>query len=316
MEVERQVSEGRQAGNTGRFLGIDGGGSTTRAVLIDQDGQVISRATAGPSNVLVVGKARSSRAVRKTLATIQGPVTALVAGFAGADRAWIHEMWSDFFTGIRPGTPSWVVADYEVAWGAHTGGEPGVIAIVGTGSVCYGQAGTQRIKIGGYGWKIGDAGSGIRLGQLAVQAALKAMDHLGDETALLNTVLEWAQAHDREGLLARIYAPGIGVRVLAELASMVLRCADDDPVAQALVVCEAERVITQLTATVKALAVPSLTRIGLIGGLAQLWHPFLHAEGLKAGLPLVVVVPTTPDVGAAMMAQHFLFARNQETDVF
>lgn len=261
--------------------------------------------------MLVVGKARATRAVRQALSNLPTPVSALVAGLSGADRAWVQKMWLEILRDIVPDTPCWVVGDYEVAWSAHTAGAPGVVAVLGTGSVCYGQSGTQRIKIGGYGWKIGDAGSGIRLGQLAVNAALEAMDRLRDDTALIATVLKWAKAQDREELLAKIYAPGTDVRSLAELAPRVLRQAHEDRTAHQLVVKEAQSLTDQLHAVFRAFPPSTFGCVGLVGGLARLWHPFLHAEARNAGLPSLVVVPRAPDVGAAMMARQFLLTRDQ-----
>ncbi len=110
------------------YIGIDGGGTKTRAVLVN-DSDVVARAVAGPSNVLVAGEQRAFEAVSQVwhelLKHVQGNVLeGTVLGLAGIDRSFIRDNWirrlDQFIVGHY-----WLVGDYQLAWAAMTNGAPG-----------------------------------------------------------------------------------------------------------------------------------------------------------------------------------------------
>lgn len=288
-----------------KFLGIDGGGSSTRAFVVDNDLGLVGTRRGGPSNVLVVGEARADVALSSVLSRDER-YTAIVAGIAGADRPWVRAFWESRLSPYAD--QLWVMGDYRIAWAALTDGSPGLVAIFGTGSVFYAEGKARQVRLGGYGWKVGDIGSGIMLGQAAVSAALGELEGWGPQTALTRPVLAWAQAENRAQLLNYIYHPDVDWRSVSDLAVEVFRAADagDDP-ASAILEDQAQLIQQYLLAAETEAEVPVDGQWGLAGGLARLWLPRLKREAVR---PLQLV-EREPGLGAARLAKKY-FDKGQE----
>ncbi len=158
------------------FGGIDGGQSSTTAVVGDADGRVLGRGSAGPADE-VGCDARSTRlkdALEGALAaalddaglprdTRFEAIVAGVSGYAGAS------------VGIAPGFNAARVRlmhDAPIAHVGALGGGPGVIVIAGTGSVVYGVGAAGRaVTVGGLGYVFGDEGSAFGIARRAIREA-------------------------------------------------------------------------------------------------------------------------------------------------
>ncbi len=295
-----------------RFLGIDGGGSSTRAWILDESGQLVQELRGGPSNVVVVGEARARQALD---AIVKGDATydGVVAGIAGADRPWVRAFWESVLGGVSETV--WVMGDYRIAWAALTDGDPGLVAIFGTGSVFYAECGDTSLRIGGYGWKIGDVGSGIALGRHAVEAALGHMEGWAPATSLTEAVVDWAKARDKAELLNYIYRPDVDWRTVSDLAGQVFVLADrGDMVAEAILKDEAAKALRYLETAHRAAGMPPASPTGLAGGLAHLWHPRLEEPWRElVGRPLVRVT-REPVEGAARLARSLWGKQRQGGD--
>jgi glucosamine kinase len=151
---------------------------------------------------------------------------ALGAGLAGAS----HHPWRDAFVAANPGFAKLTVDTdgFVMLLGAHGGG-PGVVVAAGTGSV--GEvlrADGSRASVGGWGFPVGDEGSGAWLGLRAVRAAQAAMDGRRHAGSLARKV--WAVCgSDRETLLA--WCAQAGQFAYAQLAPAVFDAEADDPCA-------------------------------------------------------------------------------------
>lgn len=161
-------------------LGIDGGGTRTRACLC-AEGRILSHCEAESIKRARVGAETAEANLRGLLGTlfaqagVQGAHAATV-GVAGADMpgvaAWIEAVLRDF------GTPRYEVTGDEVIAldGAFRGG-PGILQIAGTGSNTIGRAADgSREASGGWGSRLGDEGSGYWIGLHSVRRALLAYD--------------------------------------------------------------------------------------------------------------------------------------------
>jgi N-acetylmuramic acid 6-phosphate etherase len=194
----------------GKYLGIEGGGTRTVALLADASGRILRRLEAGPANMKFLSEAQLTQHFRSIAAALPGP-DALGIGLSGA--------WADAdFRRIRsaaatvwPGIPCYATNDLETAFTAAADGKratrtPQVLIVSGTGSGCYGRNLKGRgVKVGGWGHVLGDKGSGYDIGLRALQAVVDAYDHeqvwpdLGRRLlrALLmnepNDLIDWAQ---------------------------------------------------------------------------------------------------------------------------
>jgi N-acetylglucosamine kinase-like BadF-type ATPase len=221
--------EGHAGDNTPPlFLGVDGGGSKSLAVIVDAGGVQRGRGHAGSSNFRAVGIERAiahlSEAITVAAAGVPSPLPLAAAwfGLAGlhtprdADlvlphlRRFAHEVHAS--------------NDVELVLGGLEIGI-GIALVAGTGSVALGRdAAGRRAQVGGWGHALGDEGSGYDIGRRGLQAAVRAADGRDPPTLLLELVVRhWALATPRE-LVACVYQDQERARV-AGLAPVVLRAA-------------------------------------------------------------------------------------------
>lgn len=230
------------------WVGIDGGGTSTRALVADFQGRILGRGEAGAS-ALGQGAEQAWRHVREAIAAAGVPGLELAhCGLGlGLSGTGVPAQLQAFVAG-DPGVARFtLVTDGLVALlGAH-GGEPGALLISGTGSVAEALlADGSRRMVGGWGWQIGDEGSGAWLGQQAMKLAQAAHDGRVPAGALVQSVRRQAGS-TREALLAFCAQAGQGG--YAGLAPLVFEHEAEDPAAAALL-AEAARALESLAAAV------------------------------------------------------------------
>lgn len=207
------------------FLGIDGGGTKTRALLVDSTGHPIHSVESGPSNLNIYEDltVRSSLqdVVKSCIQAADGRPVAACFGLAGAANPQTKARLTDIIQTLELDTFK-IVSDAEIALeGAFRGG-PGILLIAGTGSVCFGKSATGNIhRTGGWGWLADDAGSAGWIGQRALEIALQEQDGRREGTAFRDTVLPCLGIHCEEDIAARLYQPQIPRSKIAELSSCV-----------------------------------------------------------------------------------------------
>ncbi len=172
-------------------LGIDGGGTRTRASIVDGE-RVLAFAENGSIKRLRVGAEIAEANLRALLKDVFAQagvrnVKAASAGVASATmpgvKEWITAVFSDF--GVEQ---SEVVGDEVIALDGAFKGGPGILQIAGTGSNCIGRAPDGgRESAGGWSSRLGDEGSGYWIGLHAVRRALNAFDR-EQPTRILETV--------------------------------------------------------------------------------------------------------------------------------
>lgn len=267
-----------------RFLvGVDGGGSGTRARLQDLQGRTLGEGSAGPSG-LGQGIAQAWRHVEQALAAAFGAAgealpprdtIALGLGLAGASVAAQRAA----FLAAEPGYAVCVLDTDAVTQlvGAHGGG-PGIVVAAGTGSVAAARYADGRVRLaGGWGFPVGDEGSGAWLGLRAMQHAQAVLDGRSATGALAQRVLA-ATGPDAQAVQA--WCAHAGQHAYAQLAPLVFAAAAEagDAVAQALLKSAAD----ELALLVPALQADATTLLpvvmrGSVGeGLVALWPQALR----------------------------------------
>jgi N-acetylmuramic acid 6-phosphate etherase len=221
----------------GLIIGVDGGGTTTRAGLYDADGRLLAEAAAGPANPV----AQSLDAVSATLAAVcrevlkdcSEAVDTVAAGIAGASPEPVRRRLAQDLVAACAARRALVSDDLRPLLLANASGGSAVIAISGTGSSvliqpCEGDA----VLVGGKGPLLSDDGSSYRVAERALRAAVAAVDGVGPPTALCDLFLvELALASYVE---AARWAAKASTTSIAALARVVVRAAiDGDTVAAA-----------------------------------------------------------------------------------
>jgi len=236
---------------TDLLLGVDGGGSKTRALLADRSGVLLGAGTAGSSNYQAVGFAAAVAALQEAIAAAfhdagrMGQAAVACMGLAGAgrpdDRAHF-EKWAAQQGFAR----RWaIVGDAELVLAAGTPAGWGVALICGTGSIGYARTPDGRsARAGGWGYLLGDEGSGYAIGRAALGAVSRAADGRSPRTALSERLLAATRSEKFDDLVR--WAAGASPAEVAALAPQVLAIADTgDPLAQGIA-DYAARELTQL----------------------------------------------------------------------
>jgi N-acetylglucosamine kinase-like BadF-type ATPase len=211
-------------------LGIDGGGTNTRAVIA-RGSQILARVQSGSIKRLRVGPAAAEANLRALLREVfdqagVGCVHAASAGVASAYMPgipeWITAVFRDF--GIQH---SEVVGDEIIALDAAFRGGPGILQIAGTGSNTIGRAPSGAFETaGGYSSVLGDQGSGYWIGLHAIREALHAHDR-SEPTAILDHVAKaWGTGTLAELVERGNQTPGPDFSALAPLINTLAEQAD------------------------------------------------------------------------------------------
>lgn len=165
-------------------VGIDAGGTSTRARATTLDGTVVGVATTGGANPNSHPPSLAAERIADVAAkALDGNdpkhVSAAVLGLAGETKLVDPEVATLFDRAWRAtGIPVayTVVSDSEVAFASATAAQDGTALIAGTGSISVGIRAHRKIRIaGGFGWLLGDEGSGFWLGREVVRATLRAL---------------------------------------------------------------------------------------------------------------------------------------------
>jgi N-acetylglucosamine kinase-like BadF-type ATPase len=229
-------------------LGVDGGGSKTRAVVADGLGEVLGEGLAGPSNPLRVGVGEAVAAIRHAVdracasaGVRRVEVVAAEVGLAGVKRADIRERMRVAVAELGVKTVE-IVTDADIALYGATEGKPGLVIIAGTGSVCCGiNARGRRACAGGWGPVVGDEGSGSWIARRALQAVARATDGRGRKTSLVEAACDYFNVAAADDLSTAVYAPSMTNTRIAGFSSRVVKAAKKRDVVAREIVEEAGR---------------------------------------------------------------------------
>ncbi|HYF90910.1 MAG TPA: BadF/BadG/BcrA/BcrD ATPase family protein [Symbiobacteriaceae bacterium] len=259
-------------------IGIDGGGTRTRCLVADVEGRVLGEGLAGPTNYLVTGRqealANLEEAVRAALAAAGAPLSSVVAacaGLAGVARPE-DKPWRDCALAFLAPAKTLVVEDARIALEGALGGVPGVVVISGTGSIAMGLSPSgDLIRAGGWGWLLGDEGSGYAIGRQALNAALAALDGIGSPTTLGARIIGAWQLERMNQTINRVYQnlPQARVEIAGLVPVVMAAAAEGDAVASAILV-RAGRDLGHIAAAVLGrLELPAGTprRVAVTGGV-------------------------------------------------
>jgi N-acetylglucosamine kinase-like BadF-type ATPase len=224
------------------YLGIDGGQSSTTALIADETGRIIGRGHGGPCNhvgsaerrakfMSVVGECLRTACAEAALDPAAVSFAAACLGFSGGS----EDKESCSRELIRAAKYKFT-HDAEIALTGATAGAPGMIVIAGTGSMAFGRnASGVAARAGGWGYLFGDEGGAFDLIRRALRAALQQEEGWGRPTALRDLLLGATHTPDANMLMHRFYNE-FSRSAIASLAPLVTRAAEQgDPAADEIV---------------------------------------------------------------------------------
>jgi N-acetylglucosamine kinase-like BadF-type ATPase len=202
------------------FLGVDGGQSSTKAVIGDETRRILGRGTGGPCNPAVAGGVRESLEA----ACADAGLDAATAGFEAAcfGMSGGPEDKRAILAAILRARRLIVTTDAVIALAGATSAGQGIAVIAGTGSIAFGRNAEGRVaRAGGWGYAFGDEGGGFDVVRQAVRAALRMEEGWGPPTSLRATLLGATGARDANDMLHRFYGDGWPRAKVAALAPLV-----------------------------------------------------------------------------------------------
>jgi N-acetylglucosamine kinase-like BadF-type ATPase len=260
------------------YLGIDGGGTKTAALILDGDGQERGRGAGGPANIATHDAATVACSLREAVGaaredaglSAETEFAAACAGVAGYSVEEKRAVFADLLRAEACAAAYLLVPDYEIAYWGATHGAPGIVVIAGTGAVSYGRnAQGETWREDGLGYLLGDRGSGFNLGVRALRYMLAERKE-GRSDALTEAVMAHTGARTQSQTLQWLYGQFSPARV-ATLAPVVGALAESgDEAARALVTEMAARLRNAVRQIRHKLWLPRDTPIYPLGGLWQI----------------------------------------------
>ena len=218
------------------IVGIDAGGTYTRAAAATLDGHIVAKARCSAANPRTVGdeagRAELVAAVAELRRVAPGPIVHVTIGSAGLVDPAPPETCRDWAARLGAFAAT-VDSDARIAHAAAFGAGPGVMVVAGTGSQCLAIGPDERrVRVGGWGPAFGDEGSAYWIARHAIATALRALDR-GRENPFGRALLEAAgvppdasSARRHERLLDYLYDEGATPGRHAAFAVEVARLAD------------------------------------------------------------------------------------------
>ena len=272
------------------IAGIDGGGTSTKLELRDDDNQFLRRLAFGPFNVSAVG-VDGVRAVLRELADAVelSRVRRFCVGGAGASYDGLRELLLTELGARGFAGQLRLCSDFEIALRGAMDGAGGIL-IAGTGSVAYGvNERGESARVGGWGHLIDDAGSGYAIGRDALAVTVRAGDGRMRADALRAAILAAIGGTDNADVLNYVYYSGRDKSAIAALAATVLHCADAGDATALRILRDNAAQLTEIArALAERLGMPR-PRIALLGGL--LANDTLYGRMVREALAPVCLTP-------------------------
>ncbi|MEP6986669.1 MAG: BadF/BadG/BcrA/BcrD ATPase family protein, partial [Chloroflexota bacterium] len=290
----------------GLILGVDGGQTSTVALLATRTGKILGTGYGGPANHIheAGGMERMQRSLRDAVlgafeqaGILEIAVESACFGMTGGAE-FIKQVAPQFIRADRLSA----YHDVVTALAGASVTSPGIVVIAGTGAIVYGrdQAGNEA-KSDGWGYLMGDEGSAYDIGLQVLRAAAQARDKRGADTLLQTVVPRFWHKADLAGVRAVLYTDQMTRADIAGLAWVAFCAAESgDKVAQDILANAGQRLAKAANSVIDALKVVGQNpMVYVTGGVFRAGHWVLDPfeSNLKHFSPNVEIkMPTFPQV--------------------
>jgi glucosamine kinase len=302
---------------SGLLLGVDGGGTKTRAILSTVEGEVLGIGFAGTSNHDDVGTVKSREQIVIAIAAAwtnagRNPEQCAAAyfGLSGLTAQLDYDLMLRVVVSLESAPPQFTTLGNDVLI-THAGGlagQPGIGVIVGTGTNCFGRNPEGKTwRAGGWGPLLDDRGSAHFLGLQGLIAATRAADRRGPPTMLLDCMLAELGIGHIDEIMHRVHVEGLSRNEIAGLAPVVVKLAEDgDQVALQILETGADYLAELIETVARELEpFPPPIPAAFLGGAmsAPLYADLVHRRVL-ARVPGIEIRPPALDAlhGALLLA--------------
>ena len=301
------------------FLGVDGGGSKTAALLADEHGQIMGTGMGGAANYHIVGLEQTVASVQQAVeAALQGRIPdAVCYCMAAADMPYDFEQLRGALSALGLTCPAVVHNDVISIFRAGSRFPYGVGVVCGTGFNAGGISKAGReFRLPALGAVTGDRAGGADLGIGAMGAAFRAWDGRGQATMLSDAILQTFNVPDFETLAERYVQHEIEYEQIVELAPLVFEIAEQgDTVAQKVIRAQGIELGTAANAVLRRLELTSDDCDVVLGGsviygkgdlLMNSVNETVHSLNAAA---VVKRLDVPPVAGAVLLAADLVGAR-------
>ncbi len=251
------------------YIGIDGGGTKSSCVIVDENKKQLFEGTGGPTNTLTIGIETASRTVIELVKQCKektninyNQIDAVLIGSAGAGRRQDAQL---FEAGVKTAAVEanvllknvFVESDAIIALEGAFNSGAGCILISGTGSIMFGKDEKDKLyRIGGFGRNIGDEGSGYQLGKRGLKAVAYQLDGRGEPTLITNLVQTNHQITTINDLITAAFSSEFDI---ASVSRAVLQAAEQgDSCALSIVTSEVDELILHIRTMERKIAIKNL----------------------------------------------------------
>ena len=299
------------------IIGIDGGGTKTTGILTTETGQCLAQVQSGPSNYHVVGEAKTQAVLKSVVGKLCEKANIPSAnsihfclGMAGLGRAEDKKIIGSVCDELGISKNRILTHDAHIALVGGTEKQQGVIVISGTGAIVYGiNADGKEARASGWGYLLGDEGSGYDIAINGLRAVARAADGRGRPTRLTNKILNTLELNEPRDLIRWVHAASRDD--IAQLAKVVFDAAEImDPTAEQIIDKAAAELVCAASSVIEQLEFVASFDIVLSGG--NLIHQPVFADKLRQQFASVapkasVLLPKhEPVYGAVLVAQASL----------
>jgi N-acetylglucosamine kinase-like BadF-type ATPase len=301
-------------------MGIDAGGTKTVCLLADEKGSILAEARGPGANLQAAGELGVENVLHQVMEealTAGDHLPSVIAiGMAGVDRENDLAVVRRIMRRIGFKARTIIVNDALIALLAGAGHEPGIVVLAGTGSIAYGRTLDGRAtRAGGWGYVLGDEGSGYWIGRRALRAVVREADGRSPVTALTPRLLRHFGVTRAQGLVEIVYDRNLRPSEIAALAPHVQEAArESDVVAQGILADAADELVAAGASVMRRLDMADASFTFVLGGGIFKAVPWLWAEmpgRLTQLAPKATVVHLTvePAMGSVRLALDELGGR-------
>ena len=298
------------------IIGIDGGGTKTIGLLTTTEGEEIAKIKNGPSNYHVVGVETTYQVLNDIIKTLTSQIDrthdnlVICIGMAGLGREDDKKVINQICDKIEFTTQRILTHDAHIALVGGIGKPEGIIVISGTGSIVYGiDSRGNEIRAGGWGYLIGDEGSGYDIAIKGLQAVAKASDYRQPSTILTELYLTQLNLDDPKQLIRWVHAAERNE--IAQLSDTVFKAMESgDRTAIGIIETATDELVCAVASVIRQATFTDTINIVLNGG--NLIHQRVFSDNLENKLyekidNISVMFPINDPVdGAILLAKAIL----------
>jgi len=297
------------------YVGVDGGGTKTECVVTDDSGRLVGMSVAGPSGYHNVGVSTAisnlRTGVNAALSEAHLSSNEVSGAFLGLSCVDSRRDASELRSKVVWVAREVMLEDDSTAAlaGAFAGG-PGIVALSGTGSVVRGiNERNQKVRVGGWGYLIGDDGSAFDIGRQALARIASATDSATDDTLLSRALLNDYGVHEPEELVRAVNMQEDPASRIASLAPLVSQTASDGDAVSLEILEEAGTKLARLVITaarrLKMYGKPyEVSRVGSVFESRFVSSAFDKELGTKWSSSIATTPVLRPSMGAVLLAMR------------